>query len=225
MNKTIWALAFVVLCSGMAFAIGNATTTNVTQSGFEGLTTTGAANIEGGNISETDIGSNQSTEKWGGFFGNVTGQIVLADAAATPYMYSWTWAGEGGEVCASMNSNFPWASLEPTLNATIDTVWGFVAGDTDSATNTFTDASGTVVVDGQTETSTAVTTEGATVWETVALGDGAEVATDDFAFCVNITADGTNFKGGISDYQMMVPTDNTEGPGVVETYFFYLELI
>ncbi|MCP4647680.1 MAG: hypothetical protein GY852_08095 [bacterium] len=221
MNKTIWALAFLVLCSGMTFAIGNATTTEVAQSGYDGETAAGSILTEGGNVSETDIGANQSTEKWAGFFGNVSGQLVLAEAAASPYMYSWTYSGTGGEVCASIDTNFPWADLQATLNATIDSVWGFDPNDADSANNTMTDTTGTVVVDAQTETSTAVTTEGN--WQTVALGDGTEAATSDFAFCVNITSGGTNFKGGTSDYQLMVPANETVA--TYETYYFYVELI
>ena len=95
MNKTIWALAFVVLCSGMTFAIANATVTNDSQSGWRQTQAAQYVVTEGGNVSGVNLDMNDTTWKWAGAFGNVSGNLVLGQATDTQYLYNWTWTETG----------------------------------------------------------------------------------------------------------------------------------
>ena len=228
MNKGLMLAALAVLLCGSAFAA----ITNVTDT-VEGTTgkyvyTYGTANTttEGGNVTEVNLTSNSSTEKWAGFYGNVSGYLLLAQSYTLPAMYVWTWSADsGGEVCASVGSDFAWASLATETAADIDTTWGFTATDSDSAANTFTDASASYDVNGQTGTTTGVNTydnTGTQDWETFALNDGGGNNKADIAFCVNMSDTNTFAVGGTGAYQLMVPTD--EAFGAFETYFFYVEL-
>jgi hypothetical protein len=225
MNKTIWAIAFVVLACGTAFAIDNATATEIDQNKFTGTGTAGNITTEGGNVSQLNIGTNISTEKWAGMYGNVSGQIVLSEAANSPYMYSWVYdVANGGTVCASKSSVPVWVGLTAALKDSIDSVWVFPGGDADSANRTMTDAGASVVINGAaTPVSANVSTVGG--WNTVAVRNmtGTSANTEpDFAFCVNINGAGTAFTGSNADFQLMVPT--TETALAVEQYFFFVEL-
>ena len=230
MNKTIWALAFVVLCSGMVSAIENASATQISQSGWSNATGAGHISTEGGNVSDVDVSTGQSTEKWAGAFGNVTGDLLLAQVGDSNFLYTWAYsAADGGEVCVSANNNPTWSLIGSVVTiAQIDSYLGFTSADADSATNTLTE-SGSFSIGGITQgAAPAVTTNTgvATTWQTGAL-NVSSTATDvtAFAFCVNISNNGANYKSGTSDYQAIMPTDDTEGPGVVDNYYFYLELI
>ncbi len=222
MNKTIWALAFVVLCSGMAFAIGNASATQESTSKWQGIATAGDIVTEGGNVSNVTLDVNTSTEKWAGAYGEIDGNLVLAEDAATAFMYSWVInESNTGEVCVSTNTNPTWASVvSGTTAAVIDTVWGFaVPTDADTAVNTLNET-GSVNIAGSDYTGAAATDTAS--WQTVALNFGATAAKTDFAFCVNITQQ-NNYVADPVDFEMIMPTNETALG--TEQYYFFVELV
>ena len=226
MNKTIWALAFVVLCSGMAFAIGNATVDQHTTSKW--VDVTGAGNIvtEGGNVSNVTLDVNLSTEKWAGAYGEIDGNLVLAEDLGTAnFMYSWTYNDSaGGTACVSTNSNPTWASAAGGIAASaIDTAWGFTPEDGDSAVNTLDD-SGLVAINGLTLAASAAAIDLGT-WETVVVGGLGTGGTLPYAFCVNISQTAKNNYRGAGypvDYEVMMPANQTATE--TETYYFFVEL-
>ena len=222
MNKTIWALAFVVLCSGMAFAIGNATVDQHTTSKW--VDVTGAGNIvtEGGNVSNVTLDVNISTEKWAGAYGEVDGYLVLAEDLGTAnFMYTWTYdESAGGTVCVSTNTNPTWASVVGGVAASvIDTAWGFTATDADSAANTIDDTA-SVTLNGVSVTGNSTDLG---TWDTVLVGGLGGTGTNVYGFCVDINSTGTNYVGAAVDYEMMMPTNATASQ--TETYYFFVELL
>jgi hypothetical protein len=222
MNKTIWALAFVVLCSGFVFAIENASIDGTSyQSGYEGSGDAGSIVIEGGNVTGTNLSATQSTERWAGFYGNISGYLVLAETGHVDYMYRWTYdTGTGGEVCVSTNDGPVWADIVETTAEYVDDVWNFGAV-ADNATETV-DTTESFVIAGQTVTDTdAIIIQSDSSFVSGLLAFAETPATEDeFAFCVNI-ATGTNYNNTAADYEIMAPTP----PLDTETYYFYLELI
>lgn len=229
MNKTIWALAFVVLACGTAFAIDDAAATVGTQDKFPGQPTApGNFTTEGGNVTDVDLEQNASTEKWAGIFGEVAGNLVLSDSTSTQYMYDWAWLqAAGGTVCASTNNAPTWASVAAAVAGDIDTAWGFTAADADSETSTMTGTGSVVINTATVGPSIAVTTydgAGASTWQTVALKGLGGAAKAPFAFCVNIDTTGTAtaFDNSTADYQVMVPTN--AAANTFETYYFFVEL-
>lgn len=227
MNKGLMLALFGVLLGSTFAAITNVTDT------VEGVTgkytyNLGTANTttEGGNVTEVNLSSNSSTEKWAGFYGNVSGNLLLAQSYTTPAMYVWTWApASGGEVCASTGADFGWSAVQTTTRNLIDAAWYFATGDSDSATSTLTDGSATYDVNGVTGATTGTYTNdnsGAAVWQTFALDDTG-TAKGDFAFCVNMSTTNTFApNGNTGAYQLMVPTNETVN--TFETYFFFVEL-
>ncbi|MCP4647964.1 MAG: hypothetical protein GY852_09585 [bacterium] len=217
-----YGLAFALLVLvGLSFAIQPAETW---QAGPQGkYTQVGNANVltEGGNVTPLNLSSNVSTEKWAGYYGNVTGQIVLAPNTADMF-YTWAWtSANGGEVCAiAAPAGFNWAGLVAAAAGDVDTVWGFDTTDTDSSTNTM---AGTCNVDiAGITVSTACTTMPTSGLESVVVNDGATAAKSDIAFCVNITSGTALFDGSTGDYELMTAANETAG--ATDTHYFWLEL-
>ena len=213
----------LLLIAGLAFAIQPAEDWDLGATGKYAQVLEVNYTTEGGNVTEINLTSNISTEKWAGFWGDVTGQLVLAPNNADMF-YTWAWdSTDGGEVCAvAAPSGFDWTNVALAAAGAIDTVWGFATGDTDSSANTVADTC-SIEVAGTAIPSTACTTNVEGGLESVVVQDGAPVlgVKDGLAFCVNITA-GTSLWAETVDYTLLVPTD--EEAGTYETYHFWLEL-
>ena len=214
-------LLSVLLAIGLSFAIQPAYTWTTGTPGK--YVPSGNANVttEGGNVTPLNLSSNISTEKWAGYWGNVSGEIVLSPGVSM--FYTWAWdSGDGGEVCAvAAASGFDWAAVQTILATTIDTIWVFDTLNTDSAAGTL-QSSCNVDVAGTPVAGSVGTTTGGGTFETCAVGDGDNAAKSDVAFCVNITQGGTLFNALTGDYQLLAATDETAGN--TETHYFWLEL-
>ena len=172
---------------------------------------------EGGNITGFNLTGNDSTDRWAGYFGNVSGEIVLGINASN-IMYGWVWNGAAGEVCATAAAGtFDWAGIAAATAQEINSIFSHVAS-SDNATNTLADGSGAIDIEGTSITSTAATDiQG---WQTVAIGDGGGASKADYAFCVNLTSGAPTVAGSNGNYQLMVATQ----PATIENYYFFLDL-
>ena len=197
---------------------------------------TGTDAAEGGYITGINLTSEQSTAKWQGYFGNITGSIVLADSNDDK-MYDW---GEvtnvSGEVFATTRTSAPvWADANSVTtterdNGTygINALWGW-SDTADDADATFNDATGSVTVAGLAEiTGTVATTVGAILpavsnWQTLVITDVASIdAKEDYIFVGPIQNSTEGYRGSSVDYQIIVP-ENIE-TGSQNTYYFYVEI-
>ncbi len=177
----------------------------------------------GGNVTSMNISSNISTTKWAGYWGNISGQLLLSPGSGQNNFYSWTWnSSNGGVVCAvAAPYGFNWASVASVAASAVDTAWSFGAA-SDNATNTLTTSSCAMTVGGIAITGTAGNKTGAGGFTTCAVDDGATTTKGDFAFCVNISSAGSLFNGQKGNYELMVPTNKTYG--ATETYSFWMDL-
>jgi len=221
MRKILLAL---LLVGSLAFAIQPAEGWNVGSIGK--YSPTGNANVttEGGNVTNLNLSGNISTEKWAGYWGNVTGRILLTPGPASQLFYSWAWdSSRGGEVCAiAASSGFDWSALQSTTAAYVDSIWGFGAA-TDNATNTYTANTCDLTIAGIAVTNTAGNTTGVGGFESCVVADqAAPAAKQDLAFCVKIDQNGNLFNGQTGDYELLAPTNMTAG--AYETHYFWLEL-
>lgn len=217
-------LAAMLVLAALSFAIQPAENANWIVSGKYNQSVNVNYTTVGGNVTNLDLSSNISTEKWAGYWGNVTGRIVLAPSDTSPLLYSWAWdSTDGGEVCAiGAATGFNWATLQTPDDADIDNAFGLQSGDTDDTNSTLA-TSCSLDVAGQTPTGIGNLT-GVGGFETCAVSDGG-TARSNYAFCTNITGVGSAgalFNGQTGDYELIVPTNETAG--ATETYFFWLEL-
>jgi hypothetical protein len=58
-----------------------------------------------------DIDSNSTTQSWQGYYGNVSGTIILADGSDN-VLYNWTMASPEGVILASTNSSVYWDNIQ-----------------------------------------------------------------------------------------------------------------
>jgi len=220
MNKTYMLLG-ILLLGGLAFAISGASVSSEAEQGkWDGLYT-GSAPTEGGNVSGVNIEGNYSTEKWAAFYGDVSTGIVLADSAGIN-VYNWTYSAESGEVCLNTGGTFNWASAAATTANAVDSQFGLVGTDADSANNTLTGSCTVTLLDVASPITGAPSVVLKSGYETCALQDGTPSTKDDLAFCVDIGT-ANNYNGTAVNYEIMVPTsDNADA---TETYYFFVELV
>jgi hypothetical protein len=220
MKKFLWVVAAMALFCGTAFAIGNASGTEQSQSGWSNTSAASVSiDIEGGNVSNVDLSASTSTARWAGAYGNITGTILLGEDGVSSFMYEWAVSvAELGEVCVSQNVAPTCANFAVTTAAEVDTAFGFTSGD-DQAVDFFTDASVNLTVSGTTE----ISTTGATTlgdWEFGAAEFTETPGESDLVFCANISQQADDYKGHAVDFELMFPTTTSE----VDTYYFYIEL-
>ncbi|MCP3686324.1 MAG: hypothetical protein GY861_27080 [bacterium] len=199
-------------------------------------------NAEAGNMTEMIIDGNKSTNYWQGYFGNITGSTVLADADNNT-MYNWNMSDPTGEVYAA-NFTVEWASImcvnmtqtddyveEHAMNLSIlETYFNVPFTDADGIDETFnetySDATGfqvgdvTINVD---DNCPALYTFVDGAYQTASFVE--VLLTDNVSAVVYTTVveqDVAGFDGAPRDFQMMV---NEYGLDEEPTlYYFYVDL-
>jgi hypothetical protein len=213
----------LLLGLGIAMAVGPATWITASAEGkFDAVAASGD-NTEGGNVTNLNVESNQSTEKWAGYWGNVSGRLLLSPQDdGTQVFYSWAWTpASGGDVCAvAASSGFDWASVVIASPGAVNSAWS-LGMSVDNATNTLTQNCAANVAGTAVSGTAGRYTGGLTVFQTCAINDGGATKSD-FAFCTNMSNAGTLFNGQVGNYEVLVPAN--PAPATTETYYFWLEL-
>lgn len=200
--------------------------TNITRlERWTSNTSTASDVIEGGNITYGNLNGSSLTDRWAGYFGNVSGDLLLTDniSGIKTYLYSWAWnSSTGGVVCATTNSFINRINITGASGNDIDTAWGFgAAGDSGAATFNGTNCS--LAFDDTTISNASYADTGtAGGFRTCAYKSTTTPAKNQMFFCVNITYNGLLYNGGRGEYELIVPT--ADGIGTTETYYFYMNL-
>jgi hypothetical protein len=214
------ALSILAIVVAPVSAIPGSTSVSLGTATNPAPAASGEVVTEGNEITEVNLTVDSYTERWAGFYGNVSGSISLSDGSHDLYQWTWTATNEGKVIASTAGSGIDWANLANDDATTADTAWGF-GSVSDQVEDTFTENAAEFTIGGQTITGAkAVTTGGSSGYKTAITNDGATLAKGDFQFVVSIINDGTTFNTETHDFEMMVPTDETAG----ETYFFYVEL-
>jgi hypothetical protein len=183
------------------------------------------ADAQAGNITQMNIDQTRITDIWQGFYGNVSGQIVLENAAGNNF-YDWTYASLTGEVYASRSTVSDWS----TINCTNSTQWqgeetslGIISTSIDGINETYYTTGhpafqvGTRTLSGCRSTRPYNSTSTASqFWNVLLNSDAVNV------IYTAILADNKNaFDNSTADFEILVPVNRTVG---TSTYFFYAEL-
>jgi hypothetical protein len=220
---TYQVLANVTPTNG-SITLSKANITVINTSKYQSNISAGNFSTEGGNITSANLNTNASTEKWAGFYGNTTGELVLSENNTAEYMYLWTWnSSNGGVMCLSTNPSLSTFAAAGANGTEIDSAWGFTPTDADSGINTYNETGcslqfGTENVSGAGYADTG-TTGG---FQTCALKIAPAPSKADMLFCVEITYNGAFYNGKTGDFEAMVPTP--QGANLFETYYFYMSL-
>jgi hypothetical protein len=222
-KNVLLAIGLLVMAAGAVLAISGATPTPVGPPTRWAGNAAGNITTQAGNITALNISGVVLTTKWADFFGNVTGTIVLGNGLANIYSWSYT-TTTAGRVCLATNSSWI-ASGVPSAatGANIDSAWGFPPGDADSGTLTYSSNSCNLNLSGGTISGTGnVTLKGSSTFNDCVISNGviSTGATGNLAFCTNINSTGESYNGVPSNFEVMVPVNQTS----TTAYYFYAEL-
>lgn len=175
-------------------------------------------NVTAGNITSVNLDVQQSTFRWVGLLGNVTGSIVLGDSASSVF---YSWSARGNLVYAAQSASIAWENLSDANNAEVIGVAAFLGGGVNDAYNaTFIDSPESIDSDIFTISSDyAITdTANATVWKTYSLWDDTTLV-----WAGKVVENGTSYRNTTVDYQMIIPEDGTGGDTTPTTYYLWVE--
>jgi hypothetical protein len=208
------------------------TTLNVSDSSRRNLSQIASApiNAQAGNITRLNITALSITTNWQGYYGNVSGTIVLADASNNT-MYNWNHYPPAGEVYATRNSSIDWGTINcsnTTHIAQEESALGHSASDADSVTNTFNGSShtpfftGSRPISGCPSTNTHVNNVSqSSEFYSVLLADANNVTT----YVAIIDFNETGYNGEKHDFQMLVGENGNGAASLTVTpYYFYVEI-
>lgn len=224
-NIAIFGIIAAILSVSVAVAVPTgATVSEGTQETYtpsaESVTT------EGGNVTQVNITGVTITNKWAGFWGEVSGYIVLADSSGKNF-YNWTISDPTGAVVYAANdtiSDWGCTNILPVEGPSDSFLPSFLIEGTDSYNNTFTSSE-----DVQIPLSCSARRINVTyTWQggiqgsdfpTYALKAVSEGA---LIWAGKVKADQTSFKGTpTADYQILAGVNSETG---TTTFYFYLEL-
>lgn len=187
-----------------------------------------------GNVTELNLNATSVTQTWQGYFGNITGRIVLGDSSNNT-MYDWNLASPQGEIYATRKVTVPvWSSIQCAGLTEVDaedTALGTTGAAADSVNKTFSNATsfttfyvGSVTIDQGAQDCYAThlynnTGVQSTNFAQVLLYDGADVV-----YTALLDQDAMGFDGRTHDFQMIVGEDGHNGDTSTTPYYFYLEL-
>lgn len=186
-----------------------------------------ATNItaQGGNVTFIIADLSQTTNIWQGFFGTVTGGILLEDASGNRF-YDWNVVDAVGEIIATRNLVDDWASInctnqtqiykeEERLNIQNSSSDGINDTYTSTAHPTF-DIAGKFLSGCRATRTYNSTTANSVFWNVLLNTNSSNTV-----YTVVMENDITGFNGSQVDFQLLVPVDRLTGQA---TYFLYVEL-
>jgi hypothetical protein len=215
-------LAGLALLMGWVFA-------NPTDSGF-------LLQAQGGNSTPLTLSGDTPTLRWHGFFGNVSGLIVLNDAF-NQSVYSWGNANPEGEIYAVNHSQTPnWADVycfnmtagEAEQNITLEELegsYGMLPQDLDGVNETFnltftgSFQIGTSVTINQSSGCRATSQLNMTAFNETLLHDNSS---DRIIYATILEPSRPAYDGTPLDFQMIVGDNGDDS--VATVYYIYVEL-
>ena len=200
---------------------GADTTVGASETGVS--TTSTQQNISAGNLTFVDVNSDYVTNKWTGFYGNISGSFLLGDSSGNNF-FEWTVADMTDAVVYASNSTINWGSgsFFP-LAASFASPWLLGSG-TDNFTNTFNQSEDFVSPDFFTGSNQVNSTPYVETFNASGQASGLKTyglrnnATNQSVFAAKVVDDTNGFNNATVDYQMLVPAFS------VVSYYFYIEL-
>jgi hypothetical protein len=214
-------IVMLVLLVPVAYAIPSGAGVTPGTSETRTAPAAGSHGAYGGNITQLDLDANTQTLVWQGYFGEVSGDIVLEDASGDR-LYNWSVGSTSGEVYASLSDAVTWGTIAAENDCTTDeSITGTGA---DRVNNTFTASSNTefqvggttITVNTACALNTFVNSASSSDFEEIMLDDGSNIV-----YATILEDNLVGFDGSTHDFQMLVPEDND---GTTTTYYFYVEL-
>jgi hypothetical protein len=240
MKKTNFVkLLFFVLVSvigaiAISFALPVGATVSAGSPVTLGTVAAGTASAWGGNITQVNLTINSSTLHWQGFYGSITGSLILGSGAGDNLKAMKIWSVDNlrGQVYVSRSANVDFSAVNSTSVSLsdIDNAFSFLLNSNDAAVNTGTNNANPSFYVGQyivpSNSRPLITTfnnASQPVWKEVVLKHANTGTPEDFVFVGIINASGIAYNGDLAHFQVIVP-ENAAGDTSVSTYYFYGEI-
>lgn len=219
------AIVFIALLTTAVLAVSAAEpggTTIISNLSLGSLPDTppSTINVSAGNITQVSLSVQQSTFRWVGLLGNVTGSIILGDSTSETF---YTWSARGNLVYAATSPSVLWANLSDANNTEVIGVAAYLGGGANDAyNNTFIDSPENIGSQLFTISSDYALTDSAnaTSWKTYSLWDDTTLV-----WAGKVVENGTSYRNTTVDYQMIIPEDGTGGDTTPTTYYLWVENI
>jgi len=239
LKNLLWSLGFLVILAltiGIASALPSGPS-SITQISSGRYSLTSAQNLSAlaGNVSETNFNGNSITNTWQGYFGNVSGKIILGDANNKTF-YDWTLASARGKIYATRTASVPtWASIRcaniTNVNTEDATLGTNQTSDLDSVNNTFLNLTtfpsfyvGSVYINSTpgcyaTKLYNSSGVKSTTNFNEILLSD-----TSSLIYTGLLEQQSTGYDNRTHDFEMLVGENGHGSDTAVTPYYFYLEL-
>lgn len=212
-KMAVLMVAFAMLMASFALGAVENATTSVGESGsYDETSSSGSYNAVQGNVTEINLVSDTSTDRWQGFYGNTTATLALGLGTQTMYDF-----GEQPvtAVYASTDAGFDFTNIQAIDASQADSasVWDFSSGvdqvqDVYNTSGTYDSISGV--------NSTTVDTNFNAYITADTSSPGAKA---DFAFGGEVLSSAAAGINGNNQYELMVPTDGSNEP-----YYFFMSI-
>ena len=180
---------------------------------------------QAGNITQLNIDQSRITDTWQGFYGNVSGQIVLENAAGKNF-YDWNYLSLTGEVYATRSSVTDWSDINCTNRTNWQNEESSLAISTtqlDGINETYSSTTHPVFLVGSRQMDNCPSTRpynstssSSQFWNVLLNSNSYNVV------YTAILAENKNaFDNSTADFEILVPVNRTTG---FATYYFYAEL-
>ena len=227
---------FIFLMTAISITAVPTGPTNIDVISSERYPVTSASNLSAvaGNVTEVNFMSNAITQTWQGYFGNISGTILLGNSN-NQTMYNWNSASPSGQIYATRNTLVPSWGVIRCANITDVAAEEVALGvnpaiDSDSVNRTFTNVTnfnpffvGSININ-TTQNCYAVNLHNSTSqpderFSEVLLHDNVELV-----YTALLTSDTFGFDNRTHDFEMIVGEDGHSGDTASTLYYFYLEL-
>jgi hypothetical protein len=231
---SLFTLTLITCAAAIAAPSGPGTVTTVSSSRFGSVPGYNLSAIAG-NVTELSINGTTITQTWQGYFGNITGKIVLGNANNQTF-YDWNLASPRGEIYATRTSSVPsWANVRcanfTNVNSEDAALGVNQANDADSVNRTFLNTTdftsfyvGSVLINNAlgcygTRMYNATGVKSSTTFAEVLLHDNTNLI-----YTALLDQNALGFDNRNHDFEMLVGENGHSGDSTVTPYYFYLEL-
>lgn len=215
-------LALLLVGASYAADIQGANTT-VVQSSTGPTVAATTVNAIGGNVTAVNINGTAITDRWAGFYGNISGVVRLSDSTGNKF-YQWTVSQLTGSVVYATNGTVSnWSTLDVATYSNMPSYLQQSAADNYSNTFTSNEAFTTNLrsVAGVDYTYTLNASGQNSQFKTYAMTADVSASANDnstIVFAGKAVQAANSFNGGAADFQIIAPARTQT------TYYFYLEL-
>jgi len=216
----------------LALPTGPASLTQASSSRANLTSSIQSVPAEAGNISELLINANTITHAWQGYFGNISGQLVLADALGNNF-YVWNGSQASGQIYASRNNAVTWTTINCTNSSGVaaeNNYLGKSASEADSVNQTFAITTHPPVTVGAITLTGCPSTQaygpangpsGMNFWS-ILLSDNNGAGNIVYATIINRST--LSFRNTPTDFELLVGENGNATSLAPTSYYFYVEL-